>query len=97
MRQIAQRDLHDVGGDRGRRLESGSSVRLGCWPAAIATTIVSPTAREMPSTKAAATPEIAAGSTTLIAVSNLVAPSASEPSRRPLGTARKASSLSEAI
>src|SRR5215204_5744491 len=47
----------------------GSSVKVGFWPAAIATIIVSPTARDDASTTAATIPESAAGNTTLVATS----------------------------
>ena len=73
----------------------GFQVRIGCWPAAIATIIVSPTARETARMKAAVMPENAAGTTTRRLVCILVAPSAYDPSRRPFGTARIASSLSD--
>ena len=66
-------------------------------PLAIATIIVSPSAREIPSTKEAMMPDNAAGTTTFRAVSNLVEPSAAEPSRMACGTERIASSESEAI
>ena len=59
----------------------GSNVKFGCMPAAIATTIVSPTAREMPRMNAAARPENAPGTTTRNAVCSRVAPIAYEPSR----------------
>ena len=52
----------------------GLKVRFGIMPAAIATTIVSPTAREMPRMYAAAMPEKAPGTTTLSAVCSRVAP-----------------------
>ena len=67
----------------------------GCWPAAIATIIVSPTARDTARMNAAVMPEKAAGTTTLSAVCMRVAPSAYEPSRKPCGTARIASSDSD--
>ena len=74
---------------------NGLPVRRGCWPAAIATIIVSPIARDTARMKAAVMPENAAGTTTLSAVCMRVAPSAYEPSRRPCGTARIASSDSD--
>src|SRR5690606_2975112 len=70
----------------------GSTVRLGRAPAAISTTMVSPTARDTASTIAATTPEIAAGKTTRSDTRILPAPSAYAPSRSPAGTARIASS-----
>jgi hypothetical protein len=42
----------------------GSRVNRGCWPAAMATIMVSPMARETPRMTAAAMPEKAEGSTT---------------------------------
>ncbi len=54
----------------------GLKVKLGPWPAAMATTIVSPTARDMARMNAAAMPDNAAGTTTLTATSSLVAPMA---------------------
>ncbi len=54
----------------------GSSVSRGCCPAAMATIIVSPIARDTARTHAADTPENAAGSTTRSAASMRVAPSA---------------------
>ena len=48
---------------------------VGCWPAAIATIIVSPTAREMPSTKEATMPDSAAGTTTRVETCSCDAPS----------------------
>ena len=54
----------------------GSKVRLACQPAASSTIIVSPTAREMPSTNEATMPEIAAGKTTRVETLSFVAPSA---------------------
>ena len=44
----------------------GSRSVVGTWPAAIRTIIVSPTAREAPSTTAATMPESAAGKTTRV-------------------------------
>ena len=52
----------------------GLKVNFGPAPAAIATIMVSPMAREIETIKAAVIPESAAGRTTLIAVSSLVAP-----------------------
>ena len=50
----------------------GSNVRLGCWPIAISTIIVSPTAREIASTNEAMMPETAAGTTMRVATCTLV-------------------------
>ena len=61
---------------------NGLPVRRGCWPAAIATIIVSPIARDTARMNAAVMPEKAAGTTTLSAVCMRVAPSAYEPSRK---------------
>jgi hypothetical protein len=52
----------------------GSPVSRGCVPAASVTAIVSPIARETPSTIDAMTPERAAGSTIRDATTRLVAP-----------------------
>ena len=52
---------------------SGLNVSLGL-PAASTTIIVSPTARLMPRTNAATIPEIAAGTTTLVATCIFVLP-----------------------
>ena len=67
----------------------------GCCPAAIATIIVSPMARETARMNAAVIPENAAGTTTRRLVCIRVAPSAYEPSRNPCGTPRIASSASD--
>src|SRR5690625_7205601 len=61
------------------------------------TIIVSPMARDMPSTKEAMIPDNAAGTTTRIVVSNLVAPKADDPSRMDWGTEFIASSDMDAI
>ena len=74
---------------------SGLAVSRGCWPAAMATIIVSPMAREIARITAAETPDSAAGSTTPVAACSRVAPSANAPSRRPCGTAENASSHSD--
>src|SRR5688572_33421773 len=74
---------------------SGFMVRLGCMPAATATIMVSPTAREIPRMYADAMPENAAGTTTLTAVWKRVAPVAEEPSRKLIGTARSESAERE--
>ena len=58
--------------------------------------MVSPTARDSPSTIAAAMPESAAGKTTRSVVCILLAPMASEPCRSASGTALIASSESDA-
>jgi len=52
----------------------GFSVRRGPEPAAMATIIVSPMARDMPTISAAPMPEAAAGTTMRRAVSSFVAP-----------------------
>ena len=54
----------------------GSKVIWASWPAAMRTIIVSPTARENPSTNAAMIPEIAAGTTIRVDTCSLSAPSA---------------------
>ena len=74
----------------------GSSVRLGSSPAATSTIMVSPIAREHPSTIAATMPDSAAGNTTRTATCKREAPSPKAPSRRPAGTADIASSETEA-
>ena len=66
-------------------------------PAAIATTIVSPMAREMPRTIAATIPEMAAGTTTRVAVVTRRAPRPYDASRSGAGTALIASSETEAM
>ena len=58
--------------------------------------MVSPMAREMPSTNAATMPLRAAGMTTLVLTCRLVLPERVGPLRRPFGTAAIASSDSEA-
>ena len=58
---------------------SGLLEMFGLFPAASATIMVSPTAREIPSTTAAAIPENAAGNTTRNVVCILFAPSAKDP------------------
>ncbi len=60
-----------------------------CVPAARATIIVSPTARERARTIDAVMPEMAAGNTTRKVVRMVLAPRAYEPSRRDRGTALK--------
>ena len=74
-----------------------SKLKTGVEPAANETIIVSPTAREAARITDAAIPEIAAGKTILIAVSNFVAPSAYDQSRNEAGTAERASSERETI
>ena len=64
-------------------------------PAASATIIVSPIAREIARRNAATMPDSAAGTTTFTETSKRVPPSANAPSRRLRGTARSASSDSE--
>ena len=59
----------------------GSAVRFGCWPAATSTIIVSPIARETPSTIEATMPDSAAGKTTRSDTWSLLAPSPNAPSR----------------
>ncbi len=59
--------------------------------------MVSPMARDMPRTMAAATPDSAAGSTTRRVVCMRLAPIANEPCRSERGTAESASSESEAM
>jgi hypothetical protein len=54
----------------------GSNVRVGCWPIAISTIIVSPTAREIARTNEATIPETAAGTTIRVATCTFVEPSA---------------------
>src|SRR3989338_5073303 len=78
-------------------LSNGFHVILGVAPAAKATAIVSPIAREIARIKEAKTPDKAAGKTILVVTSNCVAPTAYAAWRRFLGTARKASSQREAI
>lgn len=74
-----------------------SRLAFGVLPAAMETIIVSPIALETAKTTDAIIPETAAGSTTLNVVSNLVAPSPSDPSRVEFGTELIASSLKLAI
>ena len=57
----------------------GSRLKFFWAPAASATIMVSPTARDRPSTTAAATPDRAAGKTTRSVVCIRLAPIASEP------------------
>src|SRR3972149_11632772 len=78
-------------------LSKGFKVNFGVAPAAKATTIVSPRALEMARIKEAAIPERAAGTTTCVATSNLLAPSPYAASLRDWGTAIIASSLKETI
>ena len=54
----------------------GSKERFGCCPAARSTIIVSPIAREMPSTNAATMPETAAGTTIRVETCSLLDPRA---------------------
>ena len=67
------------------------------WPAATSTMIVSPTARDAPSTIEATMPDSAAGKTTRSDVCSRLAPRPNEPSRSDCGTADMASSDTEAI
>ena len=69
--------------------------RLACPPAASTTIMVSPMAREVASRKPPMMPGRAAGISTRRIVSDLLPPSASEPSRRERGTAFSASSDSD--
>ena len=66
-------------------------------PAAIATTIVSPMARDIPRMRAATMPEIPPGNTTLNVVWVRCAPSPNDASRNDIGTARNASSATDAM
>src|SRR5690554_1189926 len=66
---------------------SGLAVRLAARPAAITTIMVSPMAREAASRMPPIMPGRAAGKITFFMVSDWVAPSAREPSRRVWGTA----------
>ena len=85
-------------GDRLAGIERvGGELRAPEPPAATATTIVSPIAREMPRMTAATMPDRAAGKTTRTDVVMRRAPSPNEASRGASGTARIASSLIEAI
>ena len=61
-------------------------------PATIKTTMVSPITRLNPSITPVAIPEKAAGTVTVVSVSQCVAPSARDDSFRLLGTERRASS-----
>ena len=72
---VARYNLHDVPGHRLSWLQRVAS-QLGFEPAANATIIVSPTALEAASMKEATMPESAAGTITLVATSNRVAPMA---------------------
>ena len=76
-------------GERTFQMGSGMTAAL---PATIRTAMVSPTARPMPRIMAAAMPEMAAGTMTLLIVCHRVAPIASEPSLNSRGTALMASS-----
>ena len=76
-------------------VSSGLKVRLAARPAAMVTIMVSPIARDTASSSAPAMPGRAAGSSTRLTVSDLVAPMAEEPSRRLCGTAFRMSSDSE--
>ena len=76
---------------------SGLTVSFGLKPIARTTAIVSPTARDIARMIDAMIPDSAAGKTTRRTTSKRVAPIANAPSRRPRGTARSASSDSDAI
>ena len=76
----------------GSRNPPGKEGIIAAFPVTIRTTIVSPIALPTPSITAAEIPEIAAGIMTLYMVCHLVAPSASEPCFRVLGTELIASS-----
>src|SRR6476619_5709549 len=76
---------------------SGFVTIVGLDPAASATIMVSPTAREAARMNDATMPERAAGTMILVDTSRLVAPSAYAPSRIERGTERIESSDSEAI
>ena len=71
------------------------TITRACNPAAIATIIVSPTAREIANTYAAAKPENAPGKTTRNPTPSFPSPKANAPSRNNMGTLRIASSPSE--
>ncbi len=73
-----------------------SKAWLPAAPPAMKTTIVSPMARETARMAAATSPETDAGSTTLTTVVSLRAPKPSLASRNALGTARRASSDTDA-
>src|SRR5687768_4861015 len=73
----------------------GLKVSLGSCPAAIATIMVSPTARDIAKIIDTVMPEEAAGTITRKAVCRRVAPIPYEASRKDFGTARSASSLKE--
>ncbi len=66
-------------------------------PAAIATTIVSPMARDIPRIRAATMPETPAGNTTRNVVWVRWAPSPNDASRNDSGTARSESSATDAM
>ena len=65
------------------RLPDIPGLRFGKFPAATATIMVSPMARDIPRMKDAVIPESAAGTTTFVTVSYFVAPRAYAPSRKP--------------
>ena len=73
--------LRRDGGREGADRVAEAEDVIAALPEAISTIIVSPMARPNPSTTAARTPGAAAGSTTRQAVSQRVAPSASDASR----------------
>jgi hypothetical protein len=76
-------------------LSKGLNVSFGVDPAAKATIIVSPIAREIAKINDAITPERPAGRTILVATSKRVAPRAKPASFSDAGTAASASSLSD--
>ena len=95
--QVALGGRGDERRHRLHRLEDVDVPTEAAWPAAISTTIVSPTAREKPSTTEATMPESAAGKTTRSVVWSFEAPSPKEPSRSDCGTADIESSEIDAI
>ena len=66
---------------------------MTAWPIVYSTTAVSPTARPIASTMPVMMRGVAAGSTILLTVCHLVAPSPYDPQRMYLGTDRIASSV----
>ena len=75
----------------------GFAVNLAAIPAAITTIIVSPIALDTANKTAPTIPGRAAGKTTFLIVSDLVAPIAREPSRKEFGTELITSSDNEEI
>src|SRR6266540_4099767 len=74
----------------------GLKVNCGFPPTAISAIMVSPIAREIPSTNDATMPDRAAGTTTRVETCSLLLPSANAPARSASGTADMASSDSDA-